>query len=358
MIEQYIEQRGDFLLSCESVDELTTYLRQNAWINVDEEVVGVKIAGDGNMNCTLRVRTNQRSFIVKQSREWVEKYPDIPAPEHRRLGEIEFYELVAKDSAVATMMPGLLNVDRINRVAQFTDLGEAADYSSVYVEPDLVTKILPELCRWLRQLHDIEFVVSERARLSNRDMRDLNHEYLYHFPLSNTNEFNLDEFTPGLQVVGDTLKNNTEYVDAIARLGKIYLGEAEDDDLPTALLHGDFFPGAWLRGSGVSFYVIDPEFCFFGPREYDVGVLIGHLHLANVAQAVIDSVMEHYAGSTTGAALDVALVYSFAGMEIMRRIMGVAQLPLEASLARKTRLLEVSEKLVLDWWRLVKNRAG
>ena len=32
-------------------------------------------AGDGNMNCTVRVTTGTGTLIVKQSRPWVEKYP-------------------------------------------------------------------------------------------------------------------------------------------------------------------------------------------------------------------------------------------------------------------------------------------
>ena len=40
----------------------------------------------------LRVQTAERSFILKQSRPWVEKYPAIPAPEERVLVEAAFYE--------------------------------------------------------------------------------------------------------------------------------------------------------------------------------------------------------------------------------------------------------------------------
>ena len=39
--------------------------------------------GEGNMNYTLRVRTNGRSIILKQARPWVEKYPVIDAPDER-----------------------------------------------------------------------------------------------------------------------------------------------------------------------------------------------------------------------------------------------------------------------------------
>jgi 5-methylthioribose kinase len=42
-----------------------------------------------------------------------------------------------------------------------------------------------------------------------------------------------------------------------------------------------------------------------------------------------------------------ALVFQYAGVEIMRRILGVAQLPVRASLEAKRRLLEQSHAMVL-----------
>ena len=56
------------------------FLRERGWIEPDEVVLEVGRAGDGNMNLTLRVRTGQRSLILKQARPWVEKYPHIAAP--------------------------------------------------------------------------------------------------------------------------------------------------------------------------------------------------------------------------------------------------------------------------------------
>lgn len=58
---------------------LTQYLHAQAWIDSSDVVRALASAGEGNMNCTLRVTTRERTFILKQSRPWVEKYPEIPA---------------------------------------------------------------------------------------------------------------------------------------------------------------------------------------------------------------------------------------------------------------------------------------
>ena len=46
--------------------------------------------------------------------------------------------------------------------------------------------------------------------------------------------------------------------------------------------------------------------------------------------------------------LDAALVAGYAGVEIMRRLIGVAQLPLSYDIDRKRSLLRLSRRLVVE----------
>lgn len=332
-----MEPRGEFQLSVKESEALGRYLSAQGWLASGEHITGVDRAGEGNMNCTLRVRTDLRSFILKQSRPWVEKYPHIPAPEHRLLVETTFYQAVANHPQIAGRMPKLLQVDRSNRIACLEDLGESADFTSIYAQSQEICEHLPRLCAWLADLHRISFPDEVRVGLENRDMRLLNHEHLFHFPLVEDNQFDLDAITPGLQNEADRLKRHRAYVDEVEKLGFLYLQNGD------VLLHGDYFPGSWLK-HGHSFAVIDPEFGFFGQAEYDVGVMTGHLHLAGLEAGCIESVWAAY-GAAGGFKRSLAL--QFAGMEIMRRLIGVAQLPLSADLGRKVELLQLSERLVL-----------
>ena len=59
------------------------YLNEQNWLNLNEKVAALEKPGEGNMNFVLRVTTNQRSFILKQARPWVEKFPQIDAPVER-----------------------------------------------------------------------------------------------------------------------------------------------------------------------------------------------------------------------------------------------------------------------------------
>lgn len=169
--------RGHVLLDIDTPDQTISYLKEQKWISDNEEVKMIVKAGEGNMNCTLRVISDQRPFILKQSRAWVEKYPQIAAPEARLLIEAAFYEAVATVPAVAGRMPGLLNVDRINRIAQFQDLGDAADYTFLYNDADTTLDSLPGLCEWLSALHAVDFPDDVKTGLQNNEMRALNHEH-------------------------------------------------------------------------------------------------------------------------------------------------------------------------------------
>ena len=63
----------------------------------DEYVENIEIAGEGNMNVVLRVFSNKNTFILKQSRPFVRKYPNIQAPVERINVEYNFYKHVSKN---------------------------------------------------------------------------------------------------------------------------------------------------------------------------------------------------------------------------------------------------------------------
>ena len=329
------------LLSLDTPNDVISHLQDKGWIDPNEKVLGISKAGEGNMNVVLRIEIENRSFILKQSRPWVVKYPQIAAPQDRILSEVTFYEAVKEIAVVAEKMPTLLAFDRPNRIAQFEDLGPAADFTSIYNVPDRILETLPALCEWLSALHAGHYSDSLRTTLSNRDMRELNHEHIFHLPLSPDNFLELDSITPGLQAVGSRLQENQGFVEVVAQLGERYLKSSTGEK--DVLLHGDFYPGSWLN-TPTGPRIIDPEFCFFGDAEFDVGVFMAHLFLAGCTDETAYSILDHYKKPTS---FDDTRAFQYAGTEIMRRLIGVAQLPLQADLGQKEKLLLKAEKLVL-----------
>jgi len=324
----------DHFLDPTDISSLESYAKAQGFISADESLVSAKKAGEGNMNLTLRLVTDRRSFVLKQARPWVEKYPHIPAPDSRALVETAFYQAAAKRTTLRDAMPRLLASDPDARVLVLEDFGDAGDFTSLYSGEHLSELDLDALVSYLVALHVRWNSLSKI--FANREMRALNHEHIFRLPLASDNGIDLEAFTDGLHAASERLKNDAAYVERVTKLGELYLADGD------TLVHGDYFPGSWLRtADGVR--IIDPEFCFVGSAAFDIGVMIPHLYLANQPEDLIDRVFSNYGADASTA----ALARQFAGVEIMRRLIGVAQLPLGYGIERKRELLELSHKLVL-----------
>lgn len=328
--ERFFQVASDraFFLDAD-VQGVSAYLAKRDWLERGEFVLSAKIAGQGNMNYLVRVTTISRSFILKQSRPWVEKYSDIAAPFDRALFEAAFYVLL-DDGQAGKFMPAFYWVDEESRILCLEDLGASRDFTDVYSAIPVLDAEVEQLCRYLSLLH------STKGRLRNREMRELNHFHIFTFPFEPTNNFDLNRITPGLQPLADEIKRDHRLKARIAELGDLYLADGR------FLLHGDYFPGSWLRNpSGVK--VIDPEFGFSGLREFDFGVMLAHLRMCGKTDA-----LQCLAGSyAQWNDLDEDLVRGFAGTEMLRRLLGVAQLPLPADINQKRLLLEEAAAMVL-----------
>ena len=320
-----------YFLECDS-SSIEKYLLRENYLQAGESILHVEKAGEGNMNCTLRVKSNQRSFIVKQSRPWVEKYPEIAAPIERTLMEGQFYENIKNNKNILGHMPRLLHIDKSSYILIFEDLGNANDFTFVYDGELISGEQLQQLTMFLGHLHTTKATM----QITNEAMRQLNYQHMYVIPLQDQG-MDLDGITSGLNEVAHQFRNKSDYRKHIETLGKIYLENG------TTLLHGDYYPGSWLlTEEGVK--VIDAEFCFCGPAEFDMGVMIAHLLLAKQPRSFVFKIFAHYKRMNT---FDVRLAFQFAGVEIMRRLLGVAQLPIKYNLQDKHKLLELSYRLVV-----------
>ncbi len=292
------------------------------------------------MNLTLRAITNRRTLIVKQSRPWVEKYDHIPAPWGRIEYEHRFYQRIANVPAVASRMPQLLHADMQARVLVLQDLGDAPPLTSLYSGQALPKESLQQLAGYLAALHDATCGSTDPG-FENREMRQLNHQHIFEIPLAEHNGIDLEHFETGLAAAAARLREDPSY--------QARLGWAADRYLATGpvLIHGDYFPGSWLRTAG-GIFVIDPEFCFYGDPEFDLACAVAHLRLARQPLQHAHSFLQEYVRSRGGIAIDSATLSGFAAAEVMRRLIGVAQLPLPKSGGQRARLLERSRLAMID----------
>lgn len=327
-----------FILQVNEPKELEFFLQKLKWLDAQETIVSLSKPGEGNMNCVLRVETAGRSFIVKQSRGYVEKYPQVLAPAARVLTEGAFYQKIAQSDILEQMMPRLVGIDRSNNMIALEDLGKANDFTVLYhLKQKIQEEELCQLVVYLNGLHHNFQKTVVDDELANTELRALNYDHIFEYPFKEENGFNLDDVQDGLQELALPYKKDEALKRKIERLGSLYLSKGK------YLLHGDYYPGSWLKTAD-RIKVIDPEFCFYGLREFDLAILIAHMYLTQQRESVIDLIKAQY---ISFGEMNQAILNGFIGAEIIRRLVGLAQLPLKMDLKAKARLLEFARDLIL-----------
>ncbi len=322
-------------------DALERYLRSRSLLSPDQKVLGCSSAGDGNMNLTLRIHLQAGSFILKQSRPWVEKYDWIEAPWERDSVERGFYDHASKIRELDAFLPKLLYSDPAAHILILEDLPGATDMTSLYAdEASPAPAEIDALANFLAVLHE-NSVAPNAPVNTNRPMRQLNFEHIFEIPLERGRD--LDGFEPGLEGAAEEFRNDLRARSALKETGKRYLADG------TTRLHGDFFPGSWLRTErGIC--VIDFEFSFPGDAEFDLGVAAAHLVLGGHGGVALHRFLDGYARARPNWELDQTWLARYAGAEIMRRILGVAQLPIpmaEPGLRKRSQFLETARSALV-----------
>lgn len=330
MLELLPENRAAIAARCRSL----------GWIGPNESLEGLAPAGAGNMNRTLRVVTDQRTFILKQSVPFVAKYPQIAAPAGRIFTENRFYDALADDGPLSMRMPARIGFDGDNRLLAIEDVGTGGDFQHLYDTGFTAVDSrgsFTALVYWLWRLHALQGV--DANAFANREMRVLNHQHIFVIPLQPGNGAAID---PGLEPVANQFAEDEALRNIAGQLGDLYLGRSPHASR-ACLLHGDYYPGSWLHHPRLGVMIIDPEFAFFGPPEFDVGVMLAHLTFAGLSQQDLMGTLRSY---VTPPGFDYSLAIRFAAMEIIRRLLGVAQLPLRANTEQRVNWLNTARMMI------------
>lgn len=301
--------------------------------NQGEKPYAVEIAGESNMNLVLRIATNHRKVILKQSKPYVRNFPQIPAPINRIMVEKQYYSLMESDPVLASFSPQVYRFDPENYILLTEDLGKAIDFMEIYSKGFLLPEsITAQLAAYLNALHSLK----PSGFPENLEMKKLNHIHIFNFPFQEDNGFDLDTIQLGLQALSLPYKRNVELKKVIQNLGEQYLSTGK------TLVHGDFYPSSWLQ-VGTEIRVIDPEFAFMGDGEFDLGVLFAHFKLSRQPDSLRIHFLKkykHYYSEDT--------IKQYESIEIIRRLIGIAQLPVSLSLSEKDTLLKSASYQLLN----------
>ena len=220
------------------------------------------------------------------------------------------------------------------------DFGSANDFTSIYRNDVAIGKQdMADVARVVSELHFGFKEIEDPSRFQNTELRKLNHQHIFVLPLHENNGFDLDAVQSGLRSASDKFRSDTRLKEMAAALGELYLSNDG-----TRLLHGDYYPGSWLS-TDKGFRMIDPEFGFVGRPEFELGVAVAHLKMAKQKDSLIKDIFVYYHFDSK---FDGSLFSKFAGMEIIRRLIGLAQLPLDLTLKERLSLLDEAYDLILN----------
>jgi 5-methylthioribose kinase len=311
--------------------KLEAYLLQKGLLESGDKITRVEKPGEGNMNMVLRVvPLKSASFIVKQARPWVEKYPEIEAPIERIEVEHSYYRYIMSSPTLSHHSPGILGFDTKNSLLVMEDLGKATDFSFVYEGRSFFNR--QDLEAAINYLNNLKQLPVPAQYPSNLSLRKLNHQHIFSLPFSADNRFELDKIQAGLQQLSESCKRDQYLIKIIDELGKSYLETGK------FLVHGDFYPGSLLN-SAEGLKVIDPEFSFVGPEEWDIAIFTAHLFLSNTPIELIRSALDRFHKTSD---FNDNIFAGYLGTEILRRLLGLAQVPVEMDLGQKAQLIEQS----------------
>lgn len=320
----------------------TAYLTDRGHLRAGE-TVALEPAGDGNINWVRRARIlpagasaagapGGRSFILKQARRALERFPEYSVTTERIVFEARYYAVVAPLDR-AGICPEVLDFDESERVLVLEDLGSVERLDHALAQPDSAA---PELVRAARALGAFLGAVHSAtagdptlaSRFANDDMRRLHGDHIFALPFR-PNDFPL---SPALRARAQSMWADAALVSIADAAYTRYL-EARG-----ALLHGDVQAGnVLLPRTGPK--LLDAEIAHVGDPAFDLGILLAHLSVDAIARgdpeaaaplvAGAGSAYAGAAGASAGGRFAEAARY--AGIELLRRTLGAARVAAVAS---------------------------
>lgn len=331
--------------------------------------------GDGNLNMVFRVSGDHGSVIVKQALPYLRVAGESwPLTRHR--ARIEAWAIEIHDKLAPGVLPTLLAFDEKLSALVLEDLSSHTSWREALIAGRDVPGVAQVVGEYTAAvlLGTSEFTLPGRRRLALRrdflysELCLVTEDLIFTAPYQRSESNRYDE------AIGEQVEELQR--DLILRTAAAEL-RAEFRTRDEALIHGDLHTGSMMVKPGDT-RVIDLEFAYFGPFGFDPGILLANLALSRLAHEasgnhVFARLVDTYASDYWTALaehtrrlwapsepsyhrfLDRLLgdAARFAGMEMIRRVVGLAHakdidvLPAAARLVAQTRALSAGRVLMI-----------
>ena len=272
---------ADYLILTEAT--VPDYIRRRPELmaRIDPGSVSVREVGDGNLNLVFVCRDDAGSAVVlKQSLPYVRVAgPSWPLTADRSHAEAK--GLTEAFHASPATAPRLHSYDPLNHVLAMEDLSRLTVWRTALNDGHIAPNAAAECGRHVARLllatgqFGLEGDAYHSNVHANRNlaMCRITEDLVFTQPFV---EHPNNRFDNRLQARVDLIRSDKDLLDQVARLKADFMTRED------ALIHGDLHTGSVMVGTDnpPMTKIIDPEFCFYGPIAFDLGVLLANLLFA------------------------------------------------------------------------------
>lgn len=270
-----------------SVETLATRLGTNealcAKIGRDTTHWRVREVGDGNLNLVFIVEGASGAAVVKQALPYVRLVGDSwPLPLKRSF--FEYHALTRQEARAPGSVPAIYHFDEGQALIIMEYLAPPhVILRRALIEgrqlPNIARDIGLFMARTLFRGSDLSMVTKERKAdlalfADNVELCDITENLVFSDPYFDAK---MNRHTPQLDSVVAELRADRDLKVEAQRLKHIFAANAE------TLLHGDLHSGS-IMVTDQETRMIDPEFAFYGPMAFDVGMLLANFWMSFFSQ--------------------------------------------------------------------------
>jgi 5-methylthioribose kinase len=346
----------------------------------EKSVLTCREIGDGNLNLVFHiVNQNQKGFIIKQALPYA-KVIGESWPLTLDRARIESSALLKQAEVASAYVPKIYYTDETLAITAMEDLSHLQIARAGLIEG----KDFPLLGRHIGEFlgktlfYNSDFALDPKAKkqlvkqFSNPELCKITEDFVFTDPFFDCES---NSFEEELRQDAENIWNDSHLKLEAAKLKHKFLTEAE------TLVHGDLHTGS-IFASETETKVIDPEFAYYGPIGFDLGHFFANLLMNAISrdeanqQVLLDHIETAWAvfeeefskawkndSLEAFAKVDGYLSFilektfedaiGFAGIEIIRRTIGLAHVadldsiePYERKIEAKQRALDLGSKLV------------
>ena len=253
-------------------------------IGADTTAWKVREVGDGNLNLVFIVEGPKGAVVVKQALPYVRLVGDSwPLPLKRSF--FEYHALSRQAERDPGMVPEIFHFDAGQAIIVMEFLSPHIILRRALIAGQELPKIAKDLGRFLARtlFRGSDLCLATKLRKSdlalfadNVALCDITESLVFSDPYYDAK---LNRHTsPQLDGIVKELRADRDLKVAAQRLKHIFAAT------PETLLHGDLHTGS-VMVTAEQTRVIDPEFAFYGPMAFDVGMLLANFWMSYFSQS-------------------------------------------------------------------------